>query len=99
MVVEFFHQPRINIYLTPRRYSRLQNRFEFGSLLIKIVIVFVSLYLHNYQVVYALFSLVSSFMLVGCYIVMVPAYDRKINLMVTSLPYSLPLGLFSFIFL
>lgn len=63
-----------------KTYSRLQNRFEFGALLIKIVIVFVSLFAKKQPVVYAIFSLTTTFLLVGGYIVMVPAYDRKINL-------------------
>lgn len=60
--------------------GRLQNRFEFGALIIKMLLVFVNYFLSNHALVFAIVQFCSAIALFVCWLVMLPAYDRKINM-------------------
>jgi hypothetical protein len=81
------------IEMTNYRSGRLQNRFEFGALWVKMLLVFINYFLKNYPIVFAVVLFCSAVALFVSWAVMMPAYDRKLNMAVQSLSIPLPIPL------
>ncbi len=71
-----------NYFDTRASYARLQNRFEFGTLCMKIIIVFVTVFLQNMPLLFAIVSFFSAIILLGGAVFMLPAYEKKVNYVV-----------------